>query len=108
MDSSVKIVHKWDEECCQFQVSDQHCSNAAWRQTKCDVVPHSLSDPTLCKGSMQWNEKCMHCIIQEAQDLLSWGADYLVSAWDAGKQSFVAVVGDNTTGARSKHLSCAV
>lgn len=33
----------------------------------------------------------------ETQDLLAWGADYLVSAWNADTKSFVAVVGDNTT-----------
>ncbi|KAK9789217.1 hypothetical protein WJX73_008956 [Symbiochloris irregularis] len=34
---------------------------------------------------------------QESETLLKWGADYLVSAWNPTTQSFVAVVGDNTT-----------
>lgn len=34
---------------------------------------------------------------EEAQALIRWGADYLVSAWNPDNQAFVAVVGDNTT-----------
>ena len=34
---------------------------------------------------------------EETEDLIRWGADYLVSAWNPGKNAFVAVVGDNTT-----------
>lgn len=44
---------------------------------------------------------------QEAETLLKWGADYLISAWNPNTQSFVAVVGDNTTGGEPPRLALA-